>query len=489
VSVSRCQEVTVLARFRPTSLALAALAACAPAAPTGNPAPAAPAVPAAAPAPPPLPAGVVPSGEDPRIREIVAAVSPARLERDVRALAGFHTRHTLSDTLSRTRGIGAARRWLYDEFQRISTACGGCLEVMYVSDVVKGGSHPRIPRDVQVVNVVAVQRGRMNPDRYLLMGGHYDSRVEEALDSTSFAPGANDDASGVAAVLEAARVLSRYPLDNSVVYVAFAGEEQGLFGGRILAEYAKEKGWRIEGMLNNDIVGNTRGITGVVENTTVRVLAPGIPPDADAAELRRFLYYGGELDVPSRQLARYVDRVADVYLPNLDARIIFRLDRFGRGGDHTPFFLAGFPAVRLSETHENYVHQHQDVRVENGVQYGDLPEFVDYPYLAKVTALNAATLASLAWAPAAPDSVTITGAVQPHTTLRWQPVQATDLLGYRVYWREPTDLNWTRSRWVGNVTRATLENVVIDNYFFGVAAVDREGHESRAVYPFPGRER
>lgn len=476
----------MLSTSRPSFLALAVLAAaCAPAAPAEAPPPAP--LPAAASAPAPAPAGFTPAGEDPRIHEIVDAASPVRLERDVRTLAGFWTRHTLSDTLSQTRGIGAARRWLFDEFQRISAACGGCLEVRYVSEVIEGGSHPRIPRDVEIVNVVAVQRGRVHPGRYVLMTAHYDSRVNEVLDSTSYSPGANDDASGVAATLEAARILSRYPLDNTVVYAALAGEEQGLFGGEILAEHAREEGWEIEGVLNNDIIGNTRGITGVVENTTVRIFAPGIPPDAETVVLRRFLYAGGELDVPSRQLARYVDRIAERYVPNLDALIIYRLDRFGRGGDQTPFFLKGFPAVRISETHENYVHQHQDVRVEDGVQYGDLPEFVDYPYLAKVTALNAASLASLAWAPPSPDSVRVAGAVQPHTTLRWQPVEAPDLAGYRVYWRRPTEPSWTHSRWVGRVSEATLENIVIDNYFFGVAAVDREGHESRVVFPVPGR--
>ena len=442
---------------------------------------------AAASAPPSLPSGLVASGEDPRIHEIVGAVSPQRLERDVRKLVSFGTRHTLSDTVSRTRGIGAARRWLFDEFQRISRDCGGCLEVMYVADVIPGDTSTRIPRDTRVVNVVAVQRGRVNPDRYTVISGHYDSRVSDVMDATSDAPGANDDASGVAAVLESARVLSRYPMDNSVAYAALAGEEQGLFGGKILAEHAGTQGWKIEAVLNNDIVGNTEGVNGVRDNRTVRVFAAGIPPTAEAAELRRFLYSGGELDVPSRQLARYLARIADTYLPNLNVDVIYRLDRFGRGGDQTPFFLAGYPAVRISEPNEDYTKQHQDLRVEDGIHYGDVVEGVDFPYLAKVSALNAASLASLAWAPPAPDSVRITGAVEPSATLRWAPVRAPDLAGYRVYWREPTAAQWTNSRWVGNATTATLENVVIDNYFFGVAAVDHEGHESLAVFPFPGR--
>ena len=477
---------TVNSWLRPLSVLLLA-AACAPAAPAPRPEPAsAPALPAAAPAPVPLPAGVVPSGEDPRIREMVAAVSPTRLERDTRTLVGFHTRHTLSDTVSRTRGIGAARRWIFAEFQRISRECGGCLEVMYVSDVVRGGSHPRIAHDVAVVNVVAVQRGQTDPGRHVLMTAHYDSRVGDVMDSTSFSPGANDDGSGTVAVLEAARVLSRYRFDGTIVYAALAGEEQGLFGGRILAEHARRNGWRIEGVLNNDIIGNSRGINGAVESTTARIFAPGIRP-GDTTTVQRVLYYGGELDLPSRQLARYVDRMADRYVPNLDAQTIFRLDRFGRGGDQTPFFLEGFPAVRITETLEDYTRQHQEVRVENGIQYGDLPEAVDYPYLGRMTGLNVASLASLAWAPPAPDSVRVSGGVSPSTTLRWAPVRAPDLAGYRVYWREPTAATWTHSRWVGNATRVTLENIIIDNYFFGVAAVDREGHESLAVFPAPGR--
>ncbi|CAN5454314.1 M20/M25/M40 family metallo-hydrolase [soil metagenome] len=458
--------------------------ACAPAA-TAAPESAAAPVPLrpAAAAPEPLPAGAVPGGEDARIHEIVGAVSAERLERDIRRLAAFGTRHTLADTLSATRGIGAARRWLFAEFERISAACGGCLEVSYVSDVVRGGTHPRITNDVTIVNVVAIQRGRSDPGRYVVIQGHYDSRASDVMDATSEAPGANDNGSGTAAVLEAARVLSRYTFEGSIVYAALAGEEQGLFGGGILAEHALREGWQVEGVLNNDIVGNTRGMGGQVENTTVRVFAPGIPPDADEQELRRFLYSGGELDVPSRQLGRYVVRTADRYLPTLDAQLIYRLDRFGRGSDHTPFFLRGMPAVRITETYEDYTRQHQDLRVEDGIRYGDVPDAVDFDYTAKITGLNAAALASLSWAPASPDSVTIRGAVQPHTTLRWEAVNAPNLAGYRIYWRAPDSPTWDHSRWVGNVTEFTVQNVVIDNYFFGVAAVSREGHESLVVYP------
>ena len=444
------------------------------------PAPATAQAPRGAAAPTPAP---VPSFEDPRVHEVVAGASAARIERDIRTLVGFGTRHTMSDTVSTTRGIGAARRWIHAEFTRISAACGGCLEVRYVSDVVRGDTATRIKRDVDVVNVVAIQRGRTDPNRYVLLSGDIDSRVSDVMDATSESPGANDNATGIAATLEAARLLTKHRPDASIVYAAIAGEEQGLFGGDIVARRAKADGWRLEAVINNDMIGNIRGITGVIDNTTARVFAPGIPPTTTQAELARLLRNGGELDTPSRQLARYIDRVADAYFPNLDVEIIYRLDRYGRGGHHSPFFNAGYPAVRLMEAHEDYTRQHQDLRVENGIRYGDVIEGVDFRYAAAMTALDAATLLSLAWAPAMPDSVTIRGAVQPSPTLRWKPVAAPDLLGYRIYWRRPSEVNWTRSRFVGNVTEYTLQNVIIDNWFFGVAAVDREGHESLVAFP------
>ena len=341
----------------------------------------------------------------------------------------------------------------------------------------------RIPQPVNVVNVVAIQRGQTDPNRYVLLSGDIDSRVSDVMDATSESPGANDNASGVAAVLEAARLLTKHRPDASIVYAQLSGEEQGLFGGEILARVAKQERWDLEAVINNDMVGNISGITGVIENTSARVFAPGLPPTTTPAELRRILTTGGELDTPSRQLARYIDRIADTYFPNLDVHIIYRLDRYGRGGHHTPFFNEGYPAVRLMETHEDYTRQHQDLRTENGIRYGDVIEGVDFAYAATMTALDAATLISLAWAPATPDSVTIRGAVRPSPTLRWKPVNAPDLLGYRIYWRRPSEVNWTRSRFVGNVTEYTLENVIIDNYFFGVAAVDREGHESLVAFP------
>lgn len=429
---------------------------------------------------------VVPAFEDMRIYDIVDAVSAERIEADIRTLVGFGTRHTLSDTLSETRGIGAARRWVYDEFQRISAACGGCLEVSYVSDIVEGDPDSRITEDVKIVNVVAVLRGQTDPNRYVIMSGDIDSRVSDVMDAVSENPGANDNASGVAGTLEAARVLSKYPTDASIVFAGLSGEEQGLFGGEVLAAYAKEQGWNIEAVINNDMIGNFHGITGVIDNTTARVFAPGIHPDTEPRELSRLLRTGGELDTPSRELARYIDRVADQYMTNLDVQVIYRLDRYGRGGHHTPFFMEGYPAVRLMETNENYNRQHQDLRVEDGIEYGDVIEGVDFDYAAKLTALNAATLASLGWAPEPPANVTIRGAVRPSPTLRWDPVAAPDLLGYRIFWRKPTASEWENSRWVGNVNEYTVENIIIDNYFFGVAAVDSQGHQSYVVFPSPG---
>lgn len=432
---------------------------------------------------PAAPAGPVPSFEDPRIHRIVSAISKERMERDIRTLVGFGTRHTASDTISTTRGIGAARRWLFDEFRRISAECGNCLEVRYISDVVKGNPRSRIQQDVNIVNVVAIQRGKNDPNRYVLLSGDIDSRVSNVNDATSENPGANDNASGIAAILEAARVLTKYQPDASIVYAGLSGEEQGLYGGAIVAKAAKAEGWDLEAVINNDMIGNIEGITGVIANNTARVFAPGLPASTTPQELSRILRNGGELDTPSRQLARYIDKVADTYFPNLDVQIIYRLDRYGRGGHHTPFFEEGYPAVRLMETHENYNRQHQNLRTENGIAYGDVLSGVNFAYAASITALDAATLISLAWAPPMPDSVRIAGAVQASTTLRWKAVNAPDLAGYRIYWRRPSEVNWTHSRFVGDVTQFTLQNVIIDDYFFGVAAVDREGHESLVAFP------
>jgi hypothetical protein len=426
-----------------------------------------------------------PPARDPRVPALVDAVSAARIERDVRTLVGFGTRHTLSDTLSPTRGIGAARRWIKAELDVVSAACGSCLEVSYQRAMVAG--EPRVPDSTWVVSVVAVLPGTTDPDRYVIMTGDIDSRVSDIMNAVDSSPGANDNASGMAGVLEAARVITasghRFPA--SIAFAALAGEEQGLYGGERMAEIALEEEWRIEAVLNNDMIGNIEGVDDVTENTTARVFSESPAAGTTEEELRRMRFFGGEVDGPSRQVARYVDRIADEYIRNLDVLMIYRLDRFGRGGHHRPFNDAGFPAVRIMETHENYTRQHQDVRDEGGIAYGDVIEGVDFDYAAKLTALNVAALASLAWAPALPDSVTIAGAVEPAARLSWAPVPGA--AGYKVYWRETTSPTWDRWIWVGGATEATMNGLVVDNSFFGVAAVSTEGDESPVAFPSPSR--
>lgn len=422
--------------------------------------------------------------DDARLHAIAGAVSAKHIEQDITTLVGFGTRHTLSDTKSDTRGIGAARRWIKQEFEKISAQCGGCLEVYFQSDVISG--EKRIPNPTEVVSVIAIQRGQTDPGRYVVMSGDIDSRVSDVMDAISDAPGANDNASGVAGVLEAARVLSKYQFNGSIVYAALSGEEQGLFGGKIMAKQAKADGWRIKAVLNNDMIGNIQGINGVIDNTTARLFAEGTRVTETAAEARTRRFTGGEVDSPSRNLARYIDWIADRYIPNLDTMVIYRLDRFGRGGHHRPFNDEGYPGIRIMETNENYNRQHQDLRTENGIKYGDTLDGVNFDYAAKLTALNAVSLASMAWAPTPPAQVSIEGAVQPSTTLKWKaadPTQNPQLAGYKIYWRYTDAPQWQYSRFVGNVTEATLENVVIDNYFFGVASVNKDGLESPVVFP------
>ncbi len=422
--------------------------------------------------------GQVSSNRD--LHEIAASVSAQRIQRDVVQLVSFGTRHTLSMTDSRVRGIGAARRWIKAELESISADCGGCLEVFYVSGMASGN---RIPEPTEVVNVVALQRGSTDPERVVLMSGDIDSRVSDPMNSTSYSPGANDNASGMAGVLETARVLSKYRFAGSIAYVGLSGEEQGLHGGAILADYAIAHGWNLDAVLNNDMIGNITGVNGVTDNATARVFSEGTRyvETAEEARLRRF--QGGEIDSPSRNLARYIDDMADRFIPNLDVMMVYRLDRFGRGGHHRPFNEAGFPAVRIMETNENYTQQHQDVRSENGIAYGDVLEHVDFAYAAKITSLNAVTLASLAWAPSPPANVTVRGQVSPDTTLAWD--KAPGATSYRIHWRLTTSPTWTFSRDTGDVDAFTLDNVVIDNYFFGVSSVSAGGFQSPVVFPGP----
>jgi hypothetical protein len=427
---------------------------------------------------------------EPEAREIrhalVADVTAARIEKDIRKLVNFGTRHTLSETESDTRGIGAARRWVENEFNDISAACDDCLEVITVSDIISGEN--RIPEPTEVLSVIAIQWGTLDPERMVLMAGDIDSRVSDPMNSTSDSPGANDNASGLAGTLEAARVLSKHQFAGTIVYAALSGEEQGLFGGKILVEHALKEGWRIKAVLNNDMIGNISGIDGVTDNSTARVFSEGTRDVETEEEARIRRFSGGEVDSPSRNIARYVDRMADEFIPNLDVMMIYRLDRFSRGGHHRPFNARGIPGVRIMETHEQYQRQHQDLRTEDGIQYGDVIEGVNFDYAAKLTALNVVSLAGMASAPPFPANVIIEGAVQPSTKLSWTVPTGTaaeNLAGYKVYWRLTTDAQWTFSRFVGLVDTYTLENVVIDNYLFGVASVSVKGYESPVVFPGP----
>jgi hypothetical protein len=417
-----------------------------------------------------------------RIASVVAAASAERLASDVRTLVAFGTRHTLSDTVSATRGIGAARRWIHAEFERISRGCGGCLEVLDVSEVYQG--LPRVPGPTGVVNVLAIQRGSTDPGRYVLLSGDIDSRVSDIMNATDSSPGANDNASGIAAVLETARVLSGYRFRGSIVYAALSGEENGLLGGRTVAAMALARGWRMAAVINNDMIGNVEGSDGIRDTVTVRVFSEGTPPlETDSARRAR-RSTGGEVDGASRQLARYVKAVGDRYFPSLDVWLIYRLDRYGRGGHHRPFADLGFPAVRLMEAHENYARQHQDLRVENGVAYGDVISGIDFHYARKVTALDAAVLASLSWAPGAPRAARLSGAVQPAATLTWAPPpDSASVAGYRVYWRRTDSPTWDHWADVGRVTTHRFDGLVVDNWFFGVASLSPEGFRSTVTVP------
>ena len=420
---------------------------------------------------------------DPKLYDIIDAVSEDRLKNDVKKLADFGTRHTLSDTISDTRGIGAARRWIKSEFDQISKDCNNCLEVFYQKDLVEKSTEPfaRIFRDVWVVNVVAIQRGTKYPNRFIIMSGDIDSRISDPNNFTDDSPGANDNATGMAGAMEAARVLSKYKFENSIIYVGLSGEEQGLYGGKGLANYAKENNWDIIGVLNNDMIGNIKGVDGVIDNRTFRIFSEPVPPTETERQRRRRRFYGGEVDGISRQLARYVHKTTKTYMPEMNPMMVYRLDRFGRGGHHRPFCDEGFAGIRIMEAHENYTQQHQDIRIEDGIAYGDTFEHVDFPYCKKLTAVNAINLASLAAAPPSPKEVGIGGIVEPSAKLRWSKVDGAK--GYKVYWRDTTSPTWDNSRYVGDVTEFTLDGIVIDNFFFGVAAVGENGYESLVVYP------
>jgi len=421
----------------------------------------------------------------PDIAAIVREISPQRIDATIRKLAAFGTRHTMSETASNTRGIGAARRWIKAELER----CGaGRLDVTFDSHL-----HPvdkRLTRPTEIVNVVATLPGSQpaSRDRYYVVSGHYDSRVTDVMDATSDAPGADDDASGTAAVMEMACVMARHRFDATLVFMTVAAEEQGLYGATHWAEQAKAKGLNVAGMFTNDIIGSSHDEHGRQDNGRVRLFAEGVPPVKETTpELRTLVTTGGENDSITRQLARHVKETGERYVPGFKVDLIYRRDRYLRGGDHSPFLDAGYAALRFTEPAEDFLHQHQDLRVEKGVRIGDLPDYVDPEYVAQVARVNAAALASLALAPGAPQDVRVlTANLDNGTDLTWKANPEPDLAGYRIVWRDTTAPLWQGARYVGNVTRYRLD-MSKDNVLFGVQAVDKDGNVSPATYPLPGR--
>jgi len=429
---------------------------------------------------------------DPQIAAALHDVSAQHVRQTIEKLVSFQTRHTLSSDVPAAsgKGINAAAEWIKSEFESYSKACGGCLEIKVDEFVQEPGT--RIPKPTQVTNVYAILRGHdpANASRIVLVTGHFDSRNTETNDATGASPGANDDASGTAVSLECARVLSQHHFPATILFLTVAGEEQGLYGSAHFAKMARAQGWNIEAVLNNDIVGGDRTPGDTKQDPhTVRVFSEGIPATATESELKLIRALGGENDGASRQLARYIDMVSKQYLQAAEFHplVVFRRDRYLRGGDHMSFNDQGFAAVRITEYRENYDHQHQNVRTENAIEYGDLIKFVDFSYLANVTRLNAATLASLASAPAPPVKVRVlTKALQNDSTLVWESSPGGLATGYLVLWRDTGAPDWEHAQAFGNVTQATLP-VSKDNVVFAVQATDSNGHRSLAVVPAPER--
>lgn len=426
---------------------------------------------------------------DSRIAAALQQISAQRIQSNIEQLVHFHTRSTISaqdtQSIASGKGIGAARKWIKRELERYSQECGGCLEVKTDSFTI--GPAERIPGPTVITNVYAVLKGTdsSNANRVVLVTGHYDSRRTDVLDASGFAPGANDDASGTAVSLECARVLSKMKFPATIIFLTVAGEEQGLDGSHHFAELAKASGWQVEAALNNDIVGGDRNPQ--QDTHVVRVFSEGVPLTMNQSALRMMQDIGGENDSPSRELARYVAETARTYATGVKPMLVFRLDRYLRGGDHISFLEQGFPAVRFTEYSENFNHQHQNVRTENGVEYGDLPKFVNFDYVANVARVNAATLASLAAAPAPPQNVRLLAdSLQNGSTLTWNPPAGAGHSHYEVVWRLTTSPEWEHSKDVGNETRVTLP-LSKDNVIFGVLASDGKGHRSLPVVPAPGR--
>jgi hypothetical protein len=425
-----------------------------------------------------------PPAKNPFIEKIVSEISAANMRTAVEKLVSFGTRHSLSDTLSSTYGIGAARHWIKSEFERYAQSSNGRMKVEFLESTVP--SSQRIPYPAKIVNVTAtLEPKHQDPSRRMLVvSGHYDSRCSNVLDSVKAAPGANDDASGTALVLELARVFSKYEFNTTIIFVAFAGEEEGLLGSTQFAETAKQERWNIQAVLNNDIVGNTHGGGGEIESSYVRVFSEAYNPLDTGVTFRHRNTLGLENDGTARSLARYIKETEERYVPNFEVRLIYRRDRFLRGGDHLPFHERGFPAVRFTEAKENFNHQHQDVRTEDGTTYGDLPEFMSFEYCANIARINAATLASLALAPTQPANVKIvTSHLEYLTTLHWNKNPEPYAAGYRVRYRETTSSQWQNSIYTAD-TSLTLK-ISKDDFLFGVQSVDKEGNASPVSIPLP----
>lgn len=434
-------------------------------------------------------AAAAPGATNPQIEAIVREVSAERIEATIRKLVSFGTRNSLSGVDDDKRGIGAARRWIKSRLEECSREAGGRLQVAFDEHLVEQGS--RVPRPTKFVNVVATLPGAQpeSAARHYIVSGHYDSMPSSPVDGEKDAPGANDDASGTAVSMELACVMARHKFDATIVFMAVAGEEQGLYGSTGFARAARARGLDVAGMITNDIVGNTRSAAGVVDRGRLRLFAQGVPASAALPEdVVLALRTSGENDLPTRQLARFIQEQGERYVRELKVDMIWRRDRYLRGGDHFPFLEAGYPAVRFTEPVEDWRHQHQDVRVVDGVQLGDLPEFVDFGYVADVARVNGAALAALALGPSVPRDVEMEAfKLENDTTLRWKPNPEPDVAGYRIVWRETTSPGWQFSRDVGNVTRYTLAGVSKDDFTFGLQAYDRDGNVSVAAYPRPAR--
>ena len=421
------------------------------------------------------------------IPEILSSISEKRIEANIRKLVSFGTRNSLSSVEDEKRGVGAARRWIKAELERCSV--GTPLQVAFDEHFIESGR--RVPKPTNFVNVVATLPGTQSEsrDRIYVVTGHYDSMPSSPIDGEKDAPGANDDGSGTAVVMELACAMSKHSFAATLVFMTVAGEEQGLLGSTGWAKAAKARNLDVAGMFTNDIVGNTRSPDGKVDRSRLRLFAEGVPARNPLPEsVLEALRTGGENDLPTRQLARYVQEMATKYVKDFRVEVIWRRDRYLRGGDHFPFLAEDYPALRFTEPVEDWRHQHQDVRVENGVQFGDLPEFVDFGYVANVARVNAAALASLALGPSAPTGVELENLrLEQDSTLRWKASPEPDIAGYRILWRDTTSPVWQHSKDVGNVTRFTLEGLSKDNVIFGVQAYNREGHASVPVYPKPYR--